>query len=105
VYGSLTPGRSNYDQPAPLSGEWTRGWITGDRVPSGWGTSLGYPAVRWRAGAERIDAWLLHAPGLATAWARLDDFEGAAYQRVLAPFETGAGIVAVGYLYAASPAL
>ncbi|MGH2376751.1 MAG: gamma-glutamylcyclotransferase [Gemmatimonadales bacterium] len=102
VYGSLAPGRANQDQLASLGGQWTCGWVTGDRVPIGWGVELGYPAVRWRPGGERIEAWLLDSSGLLAAWDRLDAFEGAAYQRLLAPFETEAGIVAVGYLYAAA---
>lgn len=102
VYGSLAPGRANHLQLASLGGAWTRGWISGDRVAAGWGFDLGYPGVRWRPGGEHIEAWLLHTAGLAGEWDRLDDFEGAAYQRLLAPFETDAGIVAVGYFYAAT---
>jgi gamma-glutamylcyclotransferase (GGCT)/AIG2-like uncharacterized protein YtfP len=102
VYGSLAPGRANYHHVAALGGDWTSGWITGDRVQIGWGTELGYAAVRRRAGGDRIPAWLLCSAALLTAWDRLDAFEGAAYQRLLAPFETEAGIVAVGYFYAAA---
>jgi gamma-glutamylcyclotransferase (GGCT)/AIG2-like uncharacterized protein YtfP len=102
VYGSLAPGRSNYHHVATLGGDWILGWITGDRVPIGWGAELGYAAVRRRASGERIPAWLLCSAALPTAWDRLDAFEGAAYQRLLAPFETEAGIVAVGYFYAAA---
>lgn len=102
VYGSLAPGRANHHQLASLGGDWIGGWISGDRVLSGWGAELGYPAVRWRAGGERIQAWLLCSAGLPAMWAKLDAFEGAAYQRLLAPFETEAEVVAVGYLYAAA---
>ncbi len=102
MYGSLAPGRANHHQVAPLGGDWTSGWITGGPVPTGWGAELGYAAIRYRAGGERIPAWLLCSAALPTAWARLDAFEGAAYQRLLAPFETEAGVVAVGYFYAAA---
>lgn len=102
VYGSLAPGRTNHGQLAALGGEWTGGWVTGDRVPMGWGIELGYSAVRWRPGGERIAAWLLNSAGLPAAWDRLDAFEGAVYQRMLAPFHTEAGIIAVAYLYAAA---
>jgi gamma-glutamylcyclotransferase (GGCT)/AIG2-like uncharacterized protein YtfP len=102
VYGSLAPGRANYHHVATLGGDWILGWITGDPVPIGWGTELGYAAIRRRPGGERIPAWLLCSAVLPTAWDRLDAFEGAAYQRLLAPFETEAGIVAVGYFYAAA---
>lgn len=102
VYGSLAPGRENHHELATLGGEWTFGWITGELLPRGWGAQLGYPALRWHAGGERVQAWLLYSPGLPAEWARLDAFEGAAYQRLLAPFETDAGVVAVGYVYAAA---
>lgn len=102
VYGSLAPGRENHQELATLAGEWTYGWITGELLPHGWGTQLGYAAFRWRAGGERVQAWLLCSSGLPAQWARLDAFEGAAYQRLLAPFETDAGVVAVGYIYTAA---
>ena len=102
VYGSLAPGHANHYELAPLGGAWTCGWITGDLLHTGWGAALGYPAIRWRAGGERVQAWLLCSPALPGAWARLDAFEGTAYQRLLAPFETEAGVLAVGYFYAAA---
>jgi gamma-glutamylcyclotransferase (GGCT)/AIG2-like uncharacterized protein YtfP len=102
VYGSLAPGRANHHELAGLAGEWSSGWVTGDQLRIGWGAALGYPAIRLRAGAARVEAWLLCSPALPAAWIRLDAFEGAAYQRVLAPFETDAGVVAVGYIYAAA---
>lgn len=102
VYGSLAPGRENHHELATLAGEWTLGWIRGELLSHGWGAQLGYRALRWRADGERVDAWLLCSPGLPAEWTRLDAFEGAAYQRQLAPFETDAGVVAVGYVYSAA---
>jgi RimJ/RimL family protein N-acetyltransferase/gamma-glutamylcyclotransferase (GGCT)/AIG2-like uncharacterized protein YtfP len=101
VYGSLAPGRENHRELAVLAGEWTRGWIRGELLSQGWGAQLGYPALRWRADGERVPAWILCSSGLPADWARLDAFEGAAYQRQLAPFETDDGVVAVGYVYTA----
>jgi gamma-glutamylcyclotransferase (GGCT)/AIG2-like uncharacterized protein YtfP len=102
VYGSLAPGRENHHELATLGGEWTYGWIRGELLSHGWGAQLGYRALRWRPDGERVEAWLLCSPGLPAEWARLDAFEGAAYQRQLAPFETDVGVVAVGYVYGAA---
>jgi gamma-glutamylcyclotransferase (GGCT)/AIG2-like uncharacterized protein YtfP len=102
VYGSLAPGRVHHHEVASLGGTWTRGWVTGDLLETGWGSELGYPALRYRAGGPQVAAWLLTSAALPPAWERLDRFEGAAYQRVLAPFETDRGVAAVGYIYAAT---
>ncbi|MCE7984667.1 MAG: hypothetical protein DYG89_26140 [Caldilinea sp. CFX5] len=85
VYGTLAPGRANHHIVAPLGGEWTDGVIEGDLLPVGWGASLGYPAFRPRVGGAVVAVQVLTAPLLATAWPTLDRFEGAEYQRILAP--------------------
>ncbi|HWB43699.1 MAG TPA: gamma-glutamylcyclotransferase [Gemmatimonadales bacterium] len=104
VYGSLSPGAPNHGRLAPLGGTWEAGWVEGDRAAVGWGSELGFPALRWRPGGARVTAHLLRSPALAGHWAALDQFEGVAYRRILAPFYTDQGLRAVGYLYAAAPA-
>jgi len=102
VYGSLAPGQSNHGLLTGIHGTWTRGWVTGDLVPTGWGAALGYPALRCRPDGPRVEAWLLQAADLPARWSRLDAIEGPAYHRLLAPLWTPAGLAAVGYLYAAA---
>jgi len=86
VYGSLQPGEKNEHELAHLRGEWRRGAITGTLVPSGWGASLGYPALRWSPDGPRVDASLLESDDLPADWGRLDAFEGEGYRRILVPF-------------------
>jgi gamma-glutamylcyclotransferase (GGCT)/AIG2-like uncharacterized protein YtfP len=103
VYGSLSPGGPNHGRLVPLGGLWERGWVEGDREQIGWGAELGYPALRWRSGGPRVAAHLLRSAALRDHWANLDQYEGAACQRILVPFYAGEGLRAVGYLYAAAP--
>ena len=107
VYGSLAPGRENYHMVEPLGGNWSDGVVEGDLTRHGWGAAMGYPALRLRTGAPTVTVRVLASPALATAWARLDAFEGAAYRRVLVPVWTDSEVperrlVAVANLYEAA---
>jgi len=100
AYGSLVPGGSNAAQLEGLRGTWRSGWVTGTLVDAGWGSALGYPALRWSADTEvRVRAQLFTSSDLPSQWERLDAFEGEEYRRILAPFYDDDGLVAVGYLY------
>jgi gamma-glutamylcyclotransferase (GGCT)/AIG2-like uncharacterized protein YtfP len=107
VYGTLAPGRPNHHVVAPLGGEWTQGVIEGDLYPVGWGATLGYPAFRPGAGGPAVGVHVLQADALATAWTRLDRFEGPGYRRILVPVFTAAPagerrLYTVANLYAAA---
>lgn len=104
VYGSLSPGGPNHWRLASLSGTWEPGWVEGEREAVGWGSELGFPALRWRVAGPRVAAHLFRSTPLTEIWGELDRFEGAAYQRILVPFYSSHGLKAVGYLYAAAPA-
>lgn len=100
VYGSLAPGGPNHGLLADLQGEWIEGWVTGELLERGWSAAMSYPALRWCPGGDEVAAWLFRSPELPDHWQRLDEFEGLEYQRILAPFRTGAGEVWVGNIYA-----
>jgi gamma-glutamylcyclotransferase (GGCT)/AIG2-like uncharacterized protein YtfP len=107
VYGTLAPGRSNHHVVSPLGGEWTEGVIEGDLFPVGWGATLGYPAFRPRAGGPAVGVHVLKADALASAWPRLDRFEGPGYRRILVPVFTSGRmderrLYTVANLYAAA---
>ena len=101
VYGSLAPGRENHGQLGDLAGSWQGGlFVTGELIESGWGSELGYPAMRWSLAGSPVPVQLFTCARLPEHWARLDAFEGADYVRVLVPVRDGTAVVAVANLYA-----
>ncbi len=105
VYGSLRPGRENHHHVADISGTWTAGIVRGDLHPTGWGMTLGYPALKWRADGAEVPVQVLESVELPLHWARLDAFEGAAYRRLVVPVELpdGASVDACIYVASADP--
>lgn len=101
VYGSLAPGEANHRALADLSGVWSDGYVRGEYSPTGWGATMGFPAMRWRPDGRRIPVGLLVADALPEHWERLDAFEGAEYCRVLVPVFRDEAIVAVANIYEA----
>jgi gamma-glutamylcyclotransferase (GGCT)/AIG2-like uncharacterized protein YtfP len=109
VYGSLAPGRQNHHIVGPLGGTWTEGVVEGDLFRYGWGTAIGFPALRLRPGGPAVPVHVLTSPALRTAWEELDAFEGAEYRRVLVPVWSAADrdarrLVTVANLYEAAAA-
>jgi len=104
VYGSLAPGRQNHHELSHLVGEWHSGYfVTGELIQTGWATDLGYPALRWSPTGELIEVQLFVSAELPQHWARLDEFEGPEYVRILVPLHRDGIVAAVANLYAARP--
>ena len=102
VYGSLAPGRSNHGQLQHLRGDWHSGFsMCGELVDRGWGAGLGYPALHWSASGPAVAIELLVSDDLPLHWARLDEFEGTDYLRIVVPVYSGPSAVTVANLYAA----
>lgn len=102
VYGSLAPGRSNHDQLQNVRGDWHSGLsVCGEFVDHGWGAGLGYPALRWSASGPAVSIELFVSEDLPGHWARLDEFEGKDYLRIVVPVYAGTSVVTVANLYAA----
>lgn len=101
VYGSLAPGRRNHHVIAAVSGSWSQGFVEGELFEIGWGAAIGYPAMRWIPGGDRIPVDLLVSVRLPGAWGRLDAFEGPDYRRVLIPVFGEEGLLAVANIYEA----
>jgi len=102
VYGSLAPGRANHHQLQDLRGEWRSGCIVrGDLAGRGWGAALGYPALRWSPSGPAVPVELFVSADLPRHWARVDEFEGTDYLRILVPVLSVTGVIAVANLYAA----
>lgn len=91
TYGSLAPGRVNHHQLTMLRGHWSRGTVRGDLRNSGWGSALGFPGLVLDPAGISIDVYIFESEDLANHWARLDEFEGPGYRRVVARVSTSFG--------------
>jgi gamma-glutamylcyclotransferase (GGCT)/AIG2-like uncharacterized protein YtfP len=95
TYGSLAPGGEHHPELDRAGGHWmpsvVRGRLRGGR----------FPKLTPMPGADPIRVQLLRgAEGLPGLWQRLDEIEGAAYERILVPAETDAGELVIANLYA-----
>ncbi|MCR9270240.1 MAG: gamma-glutamylcyclotransferase [Hyphomonadaceae bacterium] len=101
IYGTLAPGRVNHDQVSMIDGTWRDGVVRGWLSEDGWGATLGFPGLKLDPDGEVIKVQVLESPDLPAHWARLDEFEGAEYARVVASVETETGPVEA-YVYVVS---
>jgi gamma-glutamylcyclotransferase (GGCT)/AIG2-like uncharacterized protein YtfP len=93
TYGTLAPGRPNHHQLEGLTGRWTKGYVYGRLIDAGWGASLGYPALVLDSAGAAIEVQVFESTELPEQWSRLDEFEGAGYQRVVTTVRTPDGDV------------
>ena len=89
VYGTLAPGRVNHHQLSTLTGSWQRGTVNGKLFPGGWGAAMGFPGLILDPFGVSIQVDLFESIDLPEHWARLDEFEGSGYRRVVATILTG----------------
>ncbi len=104
VYGTLAPGRVNHHQLAGLRGTWRRGTVQGTLYASGWGAALGCPGLVLDPQGPVVDVMVFESEDLPAHWARLDEFEGVGYRRVLAQVRLEDGEVLSANLYELQPA-
>ena len=77
-----------WEQPATaedlamLEGIWISGTVRGHLTEGGWGSALGFPAVIPDEQGDMVAGWVFSSDDLVSHWARLDEFEGEAYQRI-----------------------
>lgn len=93
TYGTLSPGQANHHQLAGLKGRWREGTVRGWLDSVGWAAPLGYPALVLDATGPLVDVHLFESLELPDHWARLDEFEGAEYRRVVTQVRTNDGDV------------
>jgi gamma-glutamylcyclotransferase (GGCT)/AIG2-like uncharacterized protein YtfP len=91
TYGSLAPGRPNHHQLDGLEGRWFTGHVNGTLVQAGWGSEIGYPALILDPDGPAVDVQVFESAALPAHWPRLDEFEGAGYERVLVTINTSDG--------------
>jgi gamma-glutamylcyclotransferase (GGCT)/AIG2-like uncharacterized protein YtfP len=95
TYGTLSPGRSNYHQLAGIEGHWATGVVHGRLVNAGWGAGLGFPGLVLTDDGPAVDVDIFESADLPKHWARLDEFEGAEYERVTTTARTADGAVPI----------
>ena len=100
VYGSLAPGKPNEHLLSEVAGTWEEASVTGTLHPEGWGATIGYPAIVLSEDGERVDGFLITSTELADHWAKLDEFEGGAYERVRTKVKLKDDSTVDAYVYA-----
>ena len=99
VYGTLAPGRPNEHVLADVPGEWEPATVIGTLLPEGWGAAVGYPGILLDEHGGEVEGFLFSSESLAAHWARLDEFEGEGYERVLTRVKLKDGTVVDAYIY------
>ena len=99
VYGTLGPGRPNEHILKSIGGSWDDAVISGNLHQEGWGAELGYPGLELDEFGGKVEGFIFTSKNLAKHWDSLDDFEGAAYQRVLAKVTLKDGTIVDANVY------
>lgn len=99
VYGSLAPGHENYWVLKGLRGTWANGVVRGHLHQEGWGATMGYSAMKFDEKGPEIEVQVFESDELPDHWARIDEFEGREYKRVLVPVTFADGEVRRCYIY------
>ena len=102
VYGTLAPGRPNEHVLADVPGEWEPATVTGRLLQEGWGAAAGYPGIVLDGHGGEVKGFLFSSASLAEHWARLDEFEGEGYDRVLTSVKLPDGTAVEAYIYTLS---
>lgn len=92
VYGTLAPGCKNHWVLEGLSGTWSRGTVRGHLYQEGWGATEGFPAMVFDDDGPEIPVLVFESGQLPAEWARIDEFEGPDYRRVVVPVKMANGV-------------
>jgi len=99
VYGTLGPGRPNEHVLGAIEGSWETATVNGTLRHEGWGAEHGYPGIDLDEHGGEVEGFLFTSVNLAGHWAALDEFEGEAYERVLARVKLKDGSMVDAYIY------
>ena len=84
VYGSLAPSRPNHHILEGIEGSWQSASLRGRLLEEGWGADMGFPGIVLDPAGQEVEGFVFSSSRLSEHWPRLDDFEGEAYERVVA---------------------
>jgi gamma-glutamylcyclotransferase (GGCT)/AIG2-like uncharacterized protein YtfP len=65
--------------------------VRGHLLHEGWGAAAGYPGIVFDVDGPTVDVQLFESLDLPDHWARLDEFEGSGYRRMVTPVSTVSG--------------
>lgn len=102
VYGTLAPGRPNEHILSNVPGKWQPATVTGTLFQEGWGAAIGYPGIVLDEHGAQVEGFLFSSDALAEHWARLDEFEGEGYERVMTLAKLDGGSIVDAYIYSLS---
>lgn len=102
VYGTLAPGRINAHVMADIPGQWEPASVTGTLLQEGWGAAQGFPGIVLDEHGAPVPGLVFSSDHLAEHWARLDEFEGEGYRRVLTTATLADGRRVQAYIYSLS---
>lgn len=100
VYGTLAPGQVNHHVLAPLAGHWQPATLKGYLHEDGWGAEPVCPGIVPSEDGDPVAGYLLTADGLESWWSKLDEFEGAQYQRISVTVQLENGDLKDAFVYA-----
>jgi gamma-glutamylcyclotransferase (GGCT)/AIG2-like uncharacterized protein YtfP len=81
AYGTLRPGQPNNSELDGIEGRWSKGTVCGSLV-----MKSGCSGFHWNNDTSTsIEVDIFTARNLQHNWARLDQFEGPNYERILIP--------------------
>ena len=99
VYGTLAPGRPNEHVLAEVPGRWEPATVRGTLLHKGWGAAVGYPGIVLDEFGGKVHGFIFSSEELPTHWARLDEFEGDGYERIVTTAELEDGSLVKAYIY------
>jgi len=99
VYGTLAPGRPNEHVLSEIGGSWEEATVTGTLRQEGWGAAMGYPGIVLDQHGDDIQGFLFSSEKLSDHWARLDEFEGKSYERVMTVVKLNDNRTVDAYIY------
>jgi gamma-glutamylcyclotransferase (GGCT)/AIG2-like uncharacterized protein YtfP len=99
VYGTLAPGRPNEHVLSEIGGSWEEATVTGTLRQEGWGAAMGYPGIVLDQHGDEIQGFLFSSEKLSDHWARLDEFEGKSYERVMTVVKLNDNRTVDAYIY------